>query len=93
VLQGTTPVGKLSVVKFATNAQLMPLSAGAFINTGAPPEQVERPEVLQGYLEASNITPLREMVDLVNIARAYEANQKLIQSRDQSLGKTLEVLG
>jgi len=93
VIQGTTPVGKLSVVKFATTDQLRPLSAGAFVNTGAPPEQVERPEVLQGYLEASNITPLREMVDLVNIARAYEANQKLIQSRDQSLGKTLEVLG
>ncbi|MBL9205558.1 MAG: flagellar hook-basal body protein [Opitutaceae bacterium] len=93
VIQGGTPVGKLSVVKFADNQQLVPLSAGAFINKGPPPTQVERPEVLQGYLESSNITPLREMVDLVNIARAYEANQKLIQTRDQSLGKTLEVLG
>ena len=93
VIQGGTTVGKLSVVKFENNAQLVPLSAGAFINNGPAPTQVERPEVLQGYLESSNITPLREMVDLVNIARAYEANQKLIQTRDQSLGKTLEMLG
>jgi flagellar basal body rod protein FlgG len=49
--------------------------------------------VLQGYLESSNVTPLREMVDLVNIARAYEANQKLIQTRDQALGRTIETLG
>jgi flagellar basal body rod protein FlgG len=32
------------------------------------------------------------MVDLVNIARAYEANQKMIQSRDKIMERTLETL-
>jgi flagellar basal body rod protein FlgG len=71
----------------------MKAPAGAFINQGSDPQPVEKPEVLQGYLESSNVTPLREMVDLVNIARAYEANQKLIQTRDQALGRTIETLG
>jgi len=93
IRQGDAAVGKIKVVKFADNSQLRPLSAGVFINSGAPPEAMDRPEILQGYLEASNITPLREMVDLVNIARAYEANQKLIQSRDDTMAKTLESLG
>lgn len=93
IKQGTTQVAKLSVVKFANNSQLVPLAGGTFINTGSAPTPVERPEIIQGFLESSNITPLREMVDLVNIARAYEANQKLIQSRDQSLEKTLDMLG
>ena len=53
---------------------------------------VESPEIQQGYLEASNISPLREMVDLVNISRAYEANQKLIQTREKALEQTLEAL-
>lgn len=93
ILQNDAPVGRIAVVKFPDNRQLVPLSAGAFVNLGGDPEPVERPEVLQGYLESSNITPLREMVDLVNIARAYEANQKLIQTRDQALGRTIETLG
>lgn len=93
IVQGTTQVGKLSVVKFADNHLLRPMSAGVFVNGGAAPEQVDRPEILQGYLESANTAPLREMVDLVNIARAYEANQKLIQSRDDAMGKTLQTLG
>lgn len=95
VMQGDTRLGRLGVVEFSDNNQLMPISAGMFLPVpGAPdPVPVEKPEVLQGYLEASNVTPLREMVDLVNIARAYEANQKLIQSHDNTMQKTLDALG
>jgi flagellar basal-body rod protein FlgF len=39
------------------------------------------------------VTPLREMVDLVIIARAYEANQKMINTLDQQMDKALEALG
>jgi flagellar basal body rod protein FlgG len=53
---------------------------------------VENPRIQQGYLEGSNVSPLREMVDLVNISRAYEANQRLIQSRDNIMQKTLDAV-
>jgi flagellar basal body rod protein FlgG len=59
---------------------------------GAGMVPVEKPVILQGYQESSNVAPLREMVDLVNIARAYEANQKMIQSRDKIMERTLETL-
>ncbi len=95
VMQGAARLGRLSVVDFADKRQLMPVSAGMFLPLpGTPdPEPVEKPEVLQGFIEASNVSPLREMVDLVNIARAYEANQKLIQSHDNTMQKTLDALG
>jgi flagellar basal-body rod protein FlgF len=94
VVQGDTLLGRLQVVKFADTSKLMPLAGGVFTPVGGMQSiPVEKPEVMQGYLEGSNIAPLREMVDLVTIARAYEANQKLIQSRDDVLGKTLEKLG
>jgi flagellar basal-body rod protein FlgF len=48
---------------------------------------------MQGYLEQSNVQPLREMVDLVLISRAYEANQKMITAIDQQLEKALQALG
>ncbi len=93
IVQNGTQLGKLSVVKFADNSKLRPMSAGVFASAETAPAQVEHPEILQGYLESANTAPLREMVDLVNIARAYEANQKLIQSRDDAMGKTLQSLG
>jgi len=94
IFQGANPLGKLSIQKFADNAQLIPVSGGFFVPApGAAPQSVEKPEVLQGYLEGSNVSPLREMVDLVLISRAYEANQKIITSVDQQMQKTLDALG
>ena len=76
LFQGATALGKLSIKKFADPAQLIPVAGGFFTPAPGtpPPESVDDPELLQGYLEASNVTPLREMVDLVLISRAYEAN-------------------
>jgi flagellar basal-body rod protein FlgF len=94
VFQGTTSIGKLSVQKFADNSRLVPVEGGYFTpGAGVSPEAVDNPELLQGYLEGSNVTPLREMVDLVLIARAYEANQKMISTLDQQMGKALDALG
>lgn len=94
VSQGDTQLGRLGIVKFADNARLEPIGGGFFVaQDGAAPSAVEQPQVLQGHLESSNVSPLREMVALVQIARAYEANQKLITSRDQTLQHTLETLG
>ena len=94
VFQGETQIGKLSIQKFVDNARLIPVEGGYFIpSPGQEPEAVDMPELLQGYLEGSNVTPLREMVDLVLIARAYEANQKMINTLDQQMDKALEALG
>ena len=40
-----------------------------------------------GYLEASNINVLSEMVDMIAVAREYESGQKVIQAIDEMLGK------
>lgn len=94
LFQGETSIGKISIQKFADNSQLIPGEGGYFTPAaGLAPESVDAPQLLQGYIEGSNVTPLREMVDLVVISRAYEANQKMITAIDQQLGKTLEALG
>lgn len=94
VYQGDNSLGKLSVQQFADPAKLTAVAGGYFLaGAGAQPVPVETPELMQGYLEGSNVTPLREMVDMVLIARAYEANQKIITTADQTMQKTLEALG
>jgi flagellar basal body rod protein FlgG len=94
VVQGTTSLGKLSVQKFSNPAALLPTAGGMFAATpGAGKSSVDEPDLMQGYLEQSNVQPLREMVDLVLISRAYEANQKMITTIDQQMQKALEALG
>ncbi len=47
--------------------------------------------VTQGYLEMSNVNMVTEMVDMIAITRAYETNQKMIQTVDQTLEKTVQL--
>ncbi|MBN2619062.1 MAG: flagellar basal-body rod protein FlgF [Spirochaetales bacterium] len=47
----------------------------------------DRPRVSQGFLEASNVNPVNEMVNLITVNRAYEANQKVISTQDTLTGK------
>ncbi|NCN04853.1 MAG: flagellar basal-body rod protein FlgF [Spirochaetales bacterium] len=51
--------------------------------------ETERAVVRQGFLETSNVNAVRQMVQLIEINRAYEANQKVIQSHDQATDKLI----
>ena len=94
IFQGSTALGKLAVQNFKDPSKLQPVAGGYFVaGPGVQPQPVEKPELMQGYLEGSNVAPLREMVDMVMISRAYEANQKIITTFDQTMQKTLEALG
>jgi flagellar basal-body rod protein FlgG len=52
-------------------------------------EGTARPRVVQGFTEASNVDPVVEMVQMIEVNRAYEANQKVVQSEDSMLGVLL----
>ena len=47
----------------------------------------------QGTLEKSNVNVVTEMVDMITVSRAYEANQKLIQTIDTTLDKAANNVG
>ena len=48
-------------------------------------------KVNQGYLEASNINVVTEMVDMISIARDFESNQKIMNTIDEMLGKMVSI--
>lgn len=50
-------------------------------------------EVRQGYIELSNVDMAQASVDLMMAARAYEANQKIVQYYDQTLQKSANEIG
>lgn len=49
--------------------------------------------IAQGYLEMSNINVVSEMVEMIEIARAYESNQKAVQTVDTLLEKSVNQVG
>lgn len=52
-------------------------------------QDLDRPQILQGYLEASNVSVVTEMVEMIEVNRAYEANSKAMQTHDQLLGRLI----
>lgn len=50
-------------------------------------------QVHSGYLEQANVTVVSEMVELISISRAYESNQKVIQTIDSTLDVAANQLG
>jgi flagellar basal-body rod protein FlgG len=51
-----------------------------------------RPKVRQGFIEGANVNPVTEMVQMIEVNRAYEANQKSIQTHDSLLGRLVNEL-
>lgn len=49
--------------------------------------------IQQGYLEASNINVVNEMVEMITITRAYESNQKALQTADDMIEKAVNEVG
>ena len=49
--------------------------------------------IRQGYTEQSNVNVVTEMVNMIAITRAYEANQKVIQSVNQTLDQSANSIG
>ena len=50
-------------------------------------------KVISGYLEMSNVQVVTEMVNMISITRAYETNQKIMQTYDASLEIAVNQLG
>lgn len=52
-------------------------------------DDLDRPKIRQGFLEGSNVNPVSEMVNMIEVNRAYEANQKVISTQDSLLDKLI----
>lgn len=53
----------------------------------------ENTTISQGFVELSNVNPIRSMTDMIEAMRASEAYQKVIQSVDESMSKVINEVG
>lgn len=88
-----TAVDKITIVDFADYDYLEKVGDVSY-------RAIEGAEMLQatglihqGYTEQSNVNAVSEMVEMITITRAYEANQKVIRTTDTMLEKAVNSVG
>ena len=89
----TTSVGQITLASFTNPAGLNALGGNLLQATDASgpavtglPGDPSFGKVQQGYLENSNVDPVREITELIAAQRAYEMNSKVIQAADDMAG-------
>ncbi len=86
-------VAKIGLASFENPAQeLIRDLPNLFAAEGGPTSDIYG-SIAQGYLEMSNANPAQIMTQMVSVTRAYEAAQKMVQTQDELLGKTISTLG
>lgn len=86
-------VAQLGIGVFANPETELERTEGNLFTGPAASTGADVPRAAQGYLEMSNANPSQVMTQLVEVARSYEAAQKLVQNQDELLGKTIASLG
>lgn len=86
----STVAGQLELATFVNNAGLKSIGSNILIETAASgPPIVDQPtaggfgRLIQGFLESSNVDPVKELVGLIKTQRAFELNSQTIQAADE----------
>ncbi len=86
-----TSVDTLKIVDFPDKGSLKKLNGGVF--TAAERGEEIKSQVAQGYLEASNVDVIKEMVQMITTLRDFEAYQKMIHAFDEAAAKATNEMG
>lgn len=93
VRAGTDVIGHLRLVQLPPGATLEPASDGLFTSGGAAATPSPTAQVHQGFLETSNVSPVNEMVRLLQTMRHFEASQRFARAYDEMLDRAITDLG
>jgi flagellar basal-body rod protein FlgG len=86
-------IDRLRILEFENPESLRKVGDNLLERTEATAEKNVESQIMQGFVEGSNVNVVREMVDMITATRIYEANQKAIQTHDETLGKAVNEVG
>ncbi len=85
-------IGRIELVKFVNPAGLRSIGNNLYVETQASGQPIFGTpgsegfgELMQGYLESSNVDIVEEMVNMIVAQRAYEINSKTIKTVEEML--------
>lgn len=87
--------GRLQVVTFPETGNLVKEGDALFAWAGKTSEvrPFDQGTVRQGYLESSNVNPMREMVNMIEAIRTFENQQKMIHAFDSAQRSVVNEVG
>ena len=87
-------VGRLSVVRFDSLGALEKGGDGLYRNaSNSRPLEATDARIRQGMLEGSNVNPILEITNLIEIQRAYESVSRMIENTNDLSRRSVERLG
>ncbi len=86
------PIGRVGIVTVEDPSQLTRRESGLFTTEEAliPAEEAS---VFQGFVEESNVNPVREIARMIEVQRAYEAGANFLNSEDERMRQAIRVIG
>lgn len=93
ILESGQAINRLLISDFENTDTLRKIGDNLIETTGATQNQQFSGVVKQGYIEQSNVNVINEMVNMITVMRAYEANQKVLQAQDEALEKAVNEVG
>ena len=83
------PIARIDLVTFE-NPLALKRAADSLYEASAEPVEAEGASLIQGALEASNVKPIIEFTDMINVHRAYQSNTKLAETEHQLTLDTID---
>ncbi len=84
-------LGKIRVVEFEDKQKLQKQAAGLWTSSQTP-QDMAKPQVVQGALESSNVNAITELTKMIDVHRAYDSVKSFIEKEDQRQKKMIEQL-
>ena len=93
IFQDDKIVAKVGITDFEDYDYLKKFGEKLYDAVEGATEKEATAKISSGYLEMANVQVVSEMVNMISITRAYETNQKIIQTYDGSLEIAVNQLG
>ncbi|NMA96297.1 MAG: flagellar basal-body rod protein FlgF [Clostridiales bacterium] len=94
IFRGEDHIDRLLLVDFENKETLRKTGDNIYINIDEENRPIQfNGELRQGFLEGSNVEPIKEIADMMAVTRLYETNQRIIKMMDDTLGKAVNEVG
>lgn len=85
------PIGRLGIFA-APPGEDLTHEGGTLFAFANDPEPVEFPQLRQGFLEESNVDPVFEITRMIEVQRAYELGQSILDREDQRIRSVITAM-
>src|SRR5690606_25524339 len=90
---GQQQVAKIDLVAFANEHELRKTVQGLYATAQEPEPAPPASTIAQGVLESSNVEPIIEMTNMIELLRQYQSTQSMLDTEHERMRTAIQRLG